>query len=701
MTTEKLILEFDAKATKLTQELDKVNAKLDKNNDKTDQAKNKNDKLNVTFRGLAGAASFAAKTIGVATAALVAYATVQGRAIRETEVMANVAGLSVDEFRQMSFVMGTVGITAEKFGDIMKDTQERIGDFLATGGGPFQDYADVMALTKDEAISLAEEFKTMSGQEVLQAMVTRMNDAGKSTQEMSFALEGMASDATRLIPLLKENGKQAKALGEQFTKIDSPLTDEEREQFKELATNVELARSSFTNFLNNAIAPFLPAINKATQALAEFFATAKRDTDIDNIIDNNELIKEVDTITELNELEKRSNELILEKKKNLAALSRGRADETGFGKAIARDEIAALEKVIELTKQQRAEVEKNIAEKEKNLDLEASKGNLSGDAVSGTTGADTITGKEGLQKELEALQDAKMTRLQSLREEREERLEILKTFNEQELEQLGGLEAAKQQIENDFRLQVLEATETDAEKRQEDYANQLAELREFKEAGLIEEQAYLERLNEIIGEFAPSILNPELLEEENQKELERLKEQLKNKEILHREYYEKIAQLEKKDLKDKGKMKETEVKWSESATKQQLDDGMKFLSALGTNSKKAHKIKQGLAAGNTIMQTAENVVKAGFDPFKVTYAIATGAAQLATIYSSTPDGGGSAPSAGAIPTESAEESPVQETTITDISGGGQSSSQMLVLDFGDEIVDTIARKIEAKNTSGR
>jgi hypothetical protein len=269
------------KALKSTQKsVSKTSDKVEENSntwrdwsDNTEKSTSKASKDVGDFSSkFASAFTKTALSLVAATTALTAYATVQGRAMRETEAMANIAGLSVEEFKRISFVMGTAGISAEKFGDIMKDTQERVGDFLATGGGPFQDFADVMGYTEEQALSLANEFEKMSGQEVLQEMVKRMEAAGKSTQRMSFALEGIASDTTRLIPLLQNGGAKAKELGSAFNEIKNPLTGKQQQDFKDLATNIDLATIAFTDMLNTAIAPLIPELTTLAQKFSSIFS---------------------------------------------------------------------------------------------------------------------------------------------------------------------------------------------------------------------------------------------------------------------------------------------------------------------------------------------------------------------------------------------------------------------------------------------
>ena len=148
--------------------------------------------------------------------------------------------------QSLAFATNTVGISLEKLGDISKDTNEKVAEFIATGGGGFQDFADVMGLTALEARKVAEEFESMSGPDVLQSMVTQMELAGVSTGRMSFALEGMASDATDLIPLLKDNGESVKSLREEFDELNVSLSAADVSKIKEVSTELEKATSIFS-----------------------------------------------------------------------------------------------------------------------------------------------------------------------------------------------------------------------------------------------------------------------------------------------------------------------------------------------------------------------------------------------------------------------------------------------------------------------
>jgi len=126
--------------------------------------------------------------------------------------LSQVANASTTEFQKFAAAARTVGIEQDKASDILKDMTDRVGDFLATGGGPMKDFFENVAPLVGVT---AENFRGLSGPEALGLFVKTLEDAGASQQDFTFYLEAMASDATALLPLLKDNSEGLRVLGEQ------------------------------------------------------------------------------------------------------------------------------------------------------------------------------------------------------------------------------------------------------------------------------------------------------------------------------------------------------------------------------------------------------------------------------------------------------------------------------------------------------
>ncbi|HHZ68955.1 MAG TPA: hypothetical protein EYN67_02850 [Flavobacteriales bacterium] len=261
MATEKLIVELDAKTAKLDSALSKTDKKLDE----LDGSVKKTDKSFSNFTK--GAAAAAAATLAVAAAVGAAVKEASNFA-RELEVASNRTGDSVERLQEMAFATNTVGVSLEKLGDIGKDTNEKIGEFLTTGGGGFQDFVDIMKITSQEAEVLAQRFSTMSGTEVLQAMVNQMQAAGVGANQMSFALEGMASDTTDLIPLLLNGGDAMKSLTGEFSDLNTTLSKLDVQKIREVGKEFDKFSGSFAAQSRQLVADYSEEIIKALNVTA-------------------------------------------------------------------------------------------------------------------------------------------------------------------------------------------------------------------------------------------------------------------------------------------------------------------------------------------------------------------------------------------------------------------------------------------------
>ena len=273
MATESLIVELDARTKPLDSKLLSVDGKLEKLETQT----KKNDKA---FLSLSKAGEIASTGItAIATAGAAAGAAMLGATVaavnfsRELTVAANRSGVNIEKMQELSFAAKTVGVSMEKLGDIGKDTNEKIGEFLATGGGGFQDFSDVMKLTKSQARDMAAEFELLSGPDVLQEMVNQMQSAGVSTEQMSFALEGMASDTTDLIPLLKDNGAEAARLAGEFKKLNVTLTQTDLNKITKLGEEITGLGAATEGASNKMVA----VLNKDISAVIGFFTESADD----------------------------------------------------------------------------------------------------------------------------------------------------------------------------------------------------------------------------------------------------------------------------------------------------------------------------------------------------------------------------------------------------------------------------------------
>ncbi|MDF1621796.1 phage tail tape measure C-terminal domain-containing protein [Pseudothioclava nitratireducens] len=220
-------------------------------------------------------AAFARRARIAATAAATALAAAVVSMTRSTVAAANeigqlsqVANANPELFQRWSAASATVGIEQEKLADILKDVNDRVGDFLQTGGGPMADFFEHIA---PRVGVTADQFARLSGPEALQLYVDSLERAGVSQQEMTFYLEAMASDTTRLIPLLQNGGAEMTRLGAQAQALGAVLDADAIAAMRRSELALVSIGQVFTGVRNRiavALAPTLEAVANAFVALA-------------------------------------------------------------------------------------------------------------------------------------------------------------------------------------------------------------------------------------------------------------------------------------------------------------------------------------------------------------------------------------------------------------------------------------------------
>lgn len=207
----------------------------------------------------------AAAAAAVAGAAMVKN-TADG--IRELKVFSQVANVSTQDFQKMAYGAKTMGVEQDKLADILKDVNDRVGDFGATGGGAMADFftniAPKVGVTYDN-------FKKLSGKDALQLYVTSLEKANLSQQDMTFYMEAMASDSTQLLPLLKNNGEALSAMGAEADKLGLALSDIDINKVEQANKQLDKSSSIISGAMQDAtvaLAPIITGISESLQSAA-------------------------------------------------------------------------------------------------------------------------------------------------------------------------------------------------------------------------------------------------------------------------------------------------------------------------------------------------------------------------------------------------------------------------------------------------
>lgn len=207
-----------------------------------------------------------ARVAGAAGAALAALGATAIRSAREIERLSQVSNASPEQFQRMAAGAETVGIQQEKLADIMKDMNDRVGDFLTTGGGPMADFFEQIA---PKVGVTADQFARLSGPDALQLFVSSLEKANLSQQEMTFYMEAIAGDFTLLLPLLRDNGAEMGRLGDRAAALGAIMDGETVAALSRTRTAFGEIMTAMTGARNIVAAEFAPALERMSTALAE------------------------------------------------------------------------------------------------------------------------------------------------------------------------------------------------------------------------------------------------------------------------------------------------------------------------------------------------------------------------------------------------------------------------------------------------
>lgn len=219
------------------------------------------DKISARAKIMAGVVATAAMA---GAGAVISYANEQVKATQELQRFAYLAQATPQEFQKMAVGAQMMGIEQDKLSDIMKDWNERFGDFLTSGAGPLVDFMEQVAVKTEGgaagAHKLAKELSDLSGPESMGLFVKKMEEANLSQDQMSFLMESMASDSTQLLPILKDNAEGMRLWGEVAEETGAILSDKTAEAAIKMQVQSKVLEKQLDGIKNQMTAALLPAL---------------------------------------------------------------------------------------------------------------------------------------------------------------------------------------------------------------------------------------------------------------------------------------------------------------------------------------------------------------------------------------------------------------------------------------------------------
>ena len=189
------------------------------------------------------------------------------QSVGELTRLSSVSNAGVEQFQALAFGAKTVGVEQDKLADILKDVNDRVGDFLTTGGGPMADFFEKIA----PRIGLtAEEFRGLSGPQALQLYVSSLEKANVNQQEMTFFLEAMSSDLTLLLPLLRNGGKGFADLAAEADKMSIVLGADQVNAIREMNQALGRVQQTIQGIIGRVTAELAPRVTAIADEFLRF-----------------------------------------------------------------------------------------------------------------------------------------------------------------------------------------------------------------------------------------------------------------------------------------------------------------------------------------------------------------------------------------------------------------------------------------------
>lgn len=210
--------------------------------------------------GIASIAGAAVGSLGALTGMALAYSN----NAKEIQNLATVADMGVVEFQRMAVAADQVGITTEQLSDQIKDFNEKLGEFVLTGKGEATDAFELLQkhskMSADEIKKFALEMQKASGGDAMQMYVNKMQEAGVSSEQLSFLTENMANDFTKLIPIFAENGAMIDQWGDAAQRAGAIMDEEAIAKALELQDRTKLLELQLKGMSNTVMAAVVPAL---------------------------------------------------------------------------------------------------------------------------------------------------------------------------------------------------------------------------------------------------------------------------------------------------------------------------------------------------------------------------------------------------------------------------------------------------------
>lgn len=211
--------------------------------------------------------SFVGMAIGgavVAAGAMAAFAIETAKADVQLGIMAGTANTSLKSFQVLTHAAAGFGIEQEALAATLADTQEKLGEFSATGGGGAADFFEALQnntkMTDEEIRNLSKTIQGKDGVGAIQYLKDELDALGATSQEQQFIMNSLAGDLGTLMPLFADGGVILEEYGAQLEEAGVIKTQAAIDQSRILAAQTQAIQTQFEGLKTQLVAEMIPAL---------------------------------------------------------------------------------------------------------------------------------------------------------------------------------------------------------------------------------------------------------------------------------------------------------------------------------------------------------------------------------------------------------------------------------------------------------
>lgn len=207
-----------------------------------------------------------AAAMGLSVAGVVAMGQSQLEAVTNTDNLARSIGIQTTTLQSMQYASKQVGLESDNMGDILKDVADKIGDAYSNGGGEAIDVLNNMGLSAQRLVAMSPDQQLLAiagGLDKLQTQAQKVN-----------ALEALGNDASRLLPLLENNGAELQRLMQRARDVNFAMDPADIDVMVEANKALIDLQGTATGLFNTLTVQLAPGITDTTQALQDWIDEA-------------------------------------------------------------------------------------------------------------------------------------------------------------------------------------------------------------------------------------------------------------------------------------------------------------------------------------------------------------------------------------------------------------------------------------------